>query len=239
MDAKTILAIIPARKGSKGVPGKNMKLLGGKPLIQYTIESALASKLLTTIVVSSDCDETIAFSKEWQVEAPFVRPAELAADHTPSLEVVKHAVQFYEERKTRFDYICLLQPTSPFRSEDLIDNAIQHLIETDADSLISIREIPEKHHPLWAFSITDNFLQRVVQDKDLPTRRQDLPDSFSRDGKIYLVKSTLLDQDLLMGGKMVGYHDEKSPDTNINVPEDWELAEIFFEICKKRQSSVF
>ncbi|MCF2520634.1 acylneuraminate cytidylyltransferase family protein [Dyadobacter sp. CY351] len=239
MDSKSILAIIPARKGSKEIPGKNMRLLAGKPLIQYSIESALASELLTRIVVSSDCAETIAFAKSWEgVEAPFVRPSELAADDTPSLEVVKHAVNYFKEQQTEFDYICLLQPTSPCRTWDLIDRALAHMMETDADSLVTIRKIPEKYHPLWALGVTGNALQRVVQHEDMPTRRQELPDTFCRDGKIYLLKTTLLDKDLLMGGKMVGYEDKSLPDININTSEDWELAVIFFKIWRKQQSNV-
>lgn len=235
----TVLGIIPARKNSKGILGKNMKMLGDKPLIQYTIESAIQSKFLTRIVVSSDCEETIEFAKQWvNVEAPFVRPEHLSHDQSPSVEVVKHAVEFYRECHIEFDYICLLQPTSPFRNPELIDNAISHLIKFDADSLTTVRKISEKHHPLWAFRMHGSELHRLLPDEAMPTRRQDLPDSFYRDGKIYLLNTKLLDQSDLMGGKLVGY-EANEVDININTAVDWELAEIYLELCKKRTKNPF
>ena len=238
-ETPTVLGIIPARKGSKGIPGKNMKMLGDKPLIQYTIESAVQSKYLTRIVMSSDCEQTIEFAKQWfNVEAPFVRPDHLSNDESPSIEVVRHAVDFYRECNTEFDYICLLQPTSPFRNAQLIDNAISHLIETDADSLTTVRKISEKHHPLWAFRMNGSELHRLLPDEAMPTRRQDLPHSYYRDGKIYLLRTKLLDQNELMGGKLVGY-EANEVDININTAVDWELAEIYLELCKKRTKNPF
>lgn len=235
----TVLAIIPARKGSKGIEGKNMKLLGGKPLIQYTIESALQSRLLTRIAVSSDCEVTAEFAKQWNnVEAPFLRPANFSNDESASIEVVMHAVDFYRNCDVAFDCICLLQPTSPFRNPELIDNTIMHMIKLDADSLITVRQIPEKHNPLWAFRMSSEELHPFLPDHTMPSRRQDLPHSFYRDGKIYLLKTHLLDQNQLMGGKLIGY-EANGVDININTMADWELAEIYIEICKKRLNDRF
>ncbi|MCF0042160.1 acylneuraminate cytidylyltransferase family protein [Dyadobacter fanqingshengii] len=235
---KTILAIIPARKDSKEVPGKNMKLLGGKPLIQYTIESALQSKLLSTIVVSSDCEETVAFAKTWErIEAPFIRPAAISCDDTPSIDVMQHVVKFYKERKAEFEYVCLLQPTSPFRSPDLIDNAIRHMLKMDADSLTTIQKTPDKYNPLWAFHLSNGQLSRFMSDVALPSRRQDLPNSYYRDGNIYLLKTSLLNRNRLLGGRCIGYQPENEVDLNINTQQEWKLAELHLEVYSKEQKN--
>ena len=233
-----ILAIIPARKGSKGVPGKNMKLLGGKPLIQYTIESALKSKLLSNIVVSSDCEETVAFANAWErIEAPFIRPAAISCDDTPSIEVMKHVVKYYKDRKAEFEYVCLLQPTSPFRSPDLIDNAIRHMLKMDADSLTTIQKTPDKYNPLWAFHLSNGQLSRFMSDVAMPSRRQDLPNSHYRDGNIYLLKTSLLSRNRLLGGRCIGYQPENEIDININTLQEWKLAELYVEVYNKEEKS--
>ena len=230
----TILAIIPARKGSKGVAGKNMKILGEKPLIQYTIESALQSKLLTRIAVSSDCEDTIEFAQKFEgVEAPFIRPAELSGDCVPSVPVMKHAIEFFRKNSTEFDYVCLLQPTSPFRSAGLIDKTILHLLTHDADSLATVQKIPDKYNPSWAFYESGDQLISPVIEALLPTRRQDLRDAYCRDGKIYLVKTQWLDQDQLLAGKCLGYQTMDEEDLNINTMEDWKHAETYIELCNQ------
>ncbi|MCF0064317.1 acylneuraminate cytidylyltransferase family protein [Dyadobacter chenwenxiniae] len=235
---KTILAVIPARKGSKEVPGKNMKLLGGKPLIQYTIESALQSELLTTIVVSSDCEETVAFAKTWErIEAPFIRPAAISCDDTPSIEVMKHVMKFYKERQIEFEYVCLLQPTSPFRSPNLIDDAIRHMLKMDADSLTTIQKTPDKYNPLWAFHLSNGQLARFISDVAMPSRRQDLPDSHYRDGNIYLLKTALLSRNRLLGGRCIGYQAKNEIDLNINTLQEWKLAELHIEMHNREQKS--
>src|SRR5688572_25705510 len=110
-----VLGLIPARMGSKGVPGKNMKLLGGTPLIQYTIEPALQSELLSTIFVSTDCPDTAGFAKCFNsIAVPFMRPAHLATDDTPMTDVVIHALDYAERNGYYFEYVLLLQPTCPF-----------------------------------------------------------------------------------------------------------------------------
>ncbi|MCE7068077.1 cytidylyltransferase domain-containing protein [Dyadobacter sp. CY326] len=230
----TILAIIPARKGSKGIPGKNMKVfagtplggipLGGKPLLQYTIESALQSTLLTKIIVSTDCELTIEFVQEWKrIEAPFLRPAALSDDKTSSLQVIRHAVEFYKNLNIEFDWICLLQPTSPFRSAGLIDKTVMHMLHLNADSLVTVLKIPDQFNPNWALTMSDNALQRCLHDAPLAIRRQELPDSFYRDGKVYLLKTSLLSQGL-MSGKCVGYRTDDEPNVNIDTMKDWENA---------------
>ena len=120
-----ILGLIVARGGSKGIPGKNIKLLGGIPLLGYTIDSVKVSELLTKCILSSDSEEIIKAGKKFGVEAPFKRPAEFAKDATASIEVIKHALKFFAASNEHFDAVCLLQPTTPFRSKGLIDDAIR------------------------------------------------------------------------------------------------------------------
>jgi CMP-N,N'-diacetyllegionaminic acid synthase len=150
-----ILAIIPARGGSKGVPGKNIKELGGKPLIAYTIESALQSALLTKVIVSTDSLEIMEIAQQWKAEVPFQRPAELAEDDTTSLAVVQHSLRFYEEKGEGFDAVCLLQPTSPFREAGFIDGAIRQFMLSNADALVSVLPVPHEFNPHWTFKTND------------------------------------------------------------------------------------
>ena len=146
-----ILGLIPARGGSKGVPKKNIKLLGKKPLIEYTIDSARNSNYITDIIVSTDDDEIAIAAEIYGFKPPFIRPAELAQDNSTSLDVVKHAIAFFENQNIFFDAVCLLQPTTPFREKGFIDKAIEKFIATNADCLLSVLPIPDEYNPHWAF----------------------------------------------------------------------------------------
>ena len=122
-----ILGLIPARGGSKGIPGKNIKRLHGKPLLQYTFEAAKNSDLISRVILSSDDSEIIRVAEKIGLEIPFVRPTALAADDTSSLEVVQHALNFFIQKGEKFDAVCLLQPTTPFRRNGLIDEVIEKI----------------------------------------------------------------------------------------------------------------
>lgn len=222
-----ILGLIPARGGSKGIPGKNIKMLAGKSLIQYTIESALESLLLNTLIVSSDSEEILEHVRRFQnVKIPFIRPAELALDQTPSIAVVQHAVAYYEDVGEIFDYVCLLQPTTPVRSKGLIDKTILEIIRSKADSLVTIKKIPEKYNPYWAFVCNENrFLDPAIDQTGIIPRRQDLPGAYYRDGKIYITKTDLIKGGVLIGGNIAGFINEDEPDINIDSYADWEKAE--------------
>ncbi|MFB9088210.1 acylneuraminate cytidylyltransferase family protein [Flavobacterium paronense] len=222
----SILAVIPARGGSKGVPRKNIKLLGNIPLIEYTIHSAKESKLLTQIVVSTE-DEEIAIAAEISgCKPPFLRPTALAQDKSTSLEVVQHAIAFFESQNVFFDAVCLLQPTSPFRERGFIDKAIQKFIESKADSLVSVLPIPQEYNPHWAFEENENGLLKIATgEAQIISRRQDLPKAFHRDGSLYITKTTVIKNDSLYG-KSVAYI-ESNPEFNVNIDtmKDWEKAE--------------
>ncbi|WP_333600060.1 acylneuraminate cytidylyltransferase family protein [Flavobacterium sp.] len=221
-----ILGLIPARGGSKGVPRKNIKLLGKKPLIEYTIDAAKESKFLTDILVSTD-DEEIAIAAELSgYKPPFLRPQELAEDTSTSLEVVQHAVAFFESQNIFFDAVCLLQPTNPFREMGCIDKAIEKFIAADADCLVSVLAIPHEYNPHWAFEETGNGLLKIATaDETIIPRRQDLPKAFHRDGSIYITKTEVIKNGSLFG-KSIAYI-ESNPQFHVNIDtmKDWELAE--------------
>ncbi|RKS01908.1 cytidylyltransferase domain-containing protein [Flavobacterium sp. 102] len=221
-----ILGLIPARGGSKGVPKKNIKLLGRKPLIEYTIDSAKESTLLTQVVVSTDNEEIAIAAEIYGCKPPFIRPAELAEDTSTSLEVVQHAIAFFEAQNIFFDAVCLLQPTSPFREKGCIDKAISQFINTNADCLVSVLPIPLEYNPHWAFEETENGLLKIATgEATIIPRRQALPKAFHRDGSIYVTKTEVIKNGSLYGNKIAYLESNPEFHVNIDTMEDWEKAE--------------
>ncbi|WP_027126479.1 cytidylyltransferase domain-containing protein [Gelidibacter mesophilus] len=227
-----ILGLIPARGGSKGVPGKNIKLLGDKPLLQYTTDIAKASKRLSKVVVSSDDDHIIGVAKALGVEAPFKRPAHLAEDTTPTLQVILHTLDFYASRNEFFDAVCLLQVTAPFRTVAFMDRAIEQFIEKRTDSLISVLEVPHEFNPHWLFEADENQILHIATgEKEIITRRQELPKAFYRDGSIYITKTEVLQHQASLYGESTAYiQASKEFYVNIDTQADWERAEQMAEI---------
>ena len=221
-----ILGLITARGGSKGIPGKNIKILGSIPLINYTITSAKESELLSKIVLSSDDEKVIKIARQQEIEVPFKRPAELAEDNTSSLKVIQHALNFYKTKNENFDAICLLQPTTPFRRNGLIDEAIMKFISGKYDSLISVREIPADHNPHWAFEEQNGKLRIATGEKSPIPRRQDLPKAYHRDGAIYITGTRqIMDENSLLG-ENIGFVDTTADDyVNIDTMNDWKKAQ--------------
>lgn len=224
-----VLGLIPARAGSKGIPGKNIKLLGGKPLIAYTIESALASSQLSMTMVSTE-DEAIAqVGKDTGAQVPFLRPRELSQDTSPTLEVVIHAVKAFEEIGQHFDAVCLLQPTSPFRPVGFIDEAITRFFSTKVDSLISVRQVPHHFNPHWTFEESETGLLKIATgESTIISRRQDLPKSYHRDGSLYITKTdVIVNQGSLYGHKIGFIENQEKELINIDTIEDWKQAEAY------------
>ncbi|WP_299667500.1 acylneuraminate cytidylyltransferase family protein [uncultured Polaribacter sp.] len=223
----TILGIIPARGGSKGVPRKNIKLLGGKPLLQYTSEVALKSKYISKLIVSSEDDEIIEVAKSIGIEVPFKRPDHLALDSSPTLPVIIHALEFYKQKNIFFDAVCLLQTTSPFRTVAFLNKAIEIFMDKGTDSLFSTREVPHEYNPHWVFEEKeDKTLQIVTGEKEVISRRQDLPKVFHRDGSIYITKaSVLMKQKSLFGQSISHIESPKINHVNIDTLKDWKKAE--------------
>lgn len=226
-----ILAIITARGGSKGIPKKNIKELGGKPLIAYTIEVAKQSKLTTDLILSSDDSEIIKVSKKYGVDIPFVRPAELAEDDTPHLPVIQHAVEFMEkERGITYDYIVTLQPTSPFRTVEDIDETIQTLIDSQADSAVSLVEVPSTYHPIKMKKLDGNKVLPYCIDEPEGTRKQDLPKVYRRSSAVYVNRRDLvMKENKFFGDSVVGHITPLERFIDIDTPEDWNQAEIMLK----------
>lgn len=222
-----ILGLIPARGGSKGIPGKNKKILGEIPLINYTIHSGLSCNLINRLIVSTDDNEIMEISENAGAEVPFIRPAGLAEDTSPTIDTVIHAIQFFEEHSVFFDAVCLLQPTVPFRSNEDLENAIQKFIASGADSLISVREVPHVYNPNWVFEENHEtgLLNFPKNKSEIITRRQDLPKAYYRDGSVYITrKEVILKQRSLYGKTISHYEMQNAPNINIDTIDDWEAA---------------
>jgi CMP-N-acetylneuraminic acid synthetase len=222
-----ILAVIPVRGGSKGVPGKNIKLLNDKPLLQYTSEVALSSNLLTEVIVSSEDEKIIEVAKGLGIKVPFIRPMSLAEDNTPTIDVIVHILNWYKERSVFFDAVCILQVTCPFRTVKFLNKAIKKFVEKDTDSLVSVLKVPHVYNPHWTFEedIKGN-LKNVTGDKEIISRRQELPTAYHRDGSIYITKSEVLLKEQSLYGKSIAFI-ESDPEfyVNIDTVADWEKAE--------------
>lgn len=224
-----VLGIVTARGGSKGIPGKNIKLLAGKPLIQYTAESALNAKRLSAVVLSTD-DEAIAnVGRQVGLEVPFLRPPELAQDDTPTLPVLRHVVTTLEEQGRRYDAFCLLQPTNPLRTSQEIDSAIDLLEQTGVDSVITVLPVPAEYNPHWVFFPDQDQSGRLrlsTGEKTIIPRRQLLPPAYHRSGSVYVMRrSTLIEQNSLYGESIAGLVTDISRHVNIDDHEDWRQAE--------------
>lgn len=223
-----VLGLIPARGGSKGIPRKNIKDLNGYPLIAYSIKQGQKSKLLDRLIVSTDDDEIKAVAESFEVEVPFIRPDYLADSKSSSLDVILHALNWLESQGEYYDAVCLLQPTSPFRPDGIIDKAIEKFKEEKFDSLVSLRALPDHFNPHWTFYKDKNgFLKAPIQGT-LITRRQDLPKYYHRDGAIYLLRVESLRKTNKLLGTLIGGLEIESPKLiNIDTLEDWAIAENF------------
>lgn len=200
--ALRILAVVPARGGSKGVPRKNLREVGGKPLIAWTLETARqAAHLFADVVVSTDDPEIAALAAELGFPAPFLRPAELAGDRAPTLPVMQHAVRFLEEKAgQRYHWVCLLQPTAPLRSAVDLEAAVALAAAGDCDSVIGVTRV-EAHHPILMKRIEgDRLLPYSLEEKE-GTRRQDLqPPAYMRNGAVYLTRrDVIVDRNSIWG----------------------------------------
>lgn len=221
-----ICGLIPARGGSKGVPRKNIKMLGDKPLIAYTIDDARKSKYLSNVIVSTDDIEIANIAKFYGAEIPFMRPKKLAQSETQMVDVIKHVINFYESIGEKFDLYCILQPTTPYRVENDIDGTIEKLIKTNADTAMTIYKIPHAYNPYWVYfkDVNDQLELSIKTDKVL--RRQELPYAYARAGTAYVIKNdTIKKYNSIYGKKIVGYEINNILDVNIDEMDDWNKAE--------------
>jgi N-acylneuraminate cytidylyltransferase len=219
IDGRSVLAIITARGGSKGLPGKNIADVGGKPLIAWTIEAAHGSKFIDRTVLSSDDDAIIAVAQNFECEAPFVRPAELATDTSPSVDAVIHAL---DQISGAYDYLVLLQPTSPLRVAEDIDGTIEKCHTAGAPACVSGCE-PAKS-PYWMFHLGDDgTLRPVIESEELKSRRQDLPAVFAPNGAVFVARVPWYRQHLtFFGPDTVAY--VMPPERSVDVDSALDLA---------------
>ncbi|OGW33614.1 MAG: acylneuraminate cytidylyltransferase [Nitrospirae bacterium GWC2_56_14] len=191
-NTRRIIGIIPARGGSKGLPGKNIKPLCGKPVIAWTIEAGLKSKYLDVVMVTTDSTEIADVAVKYGAAVPFLRPQELALDHSTTFDAVQHAVNFYKQQNRTFDYIVLLEPTSPLREKNDIDNMIRKIIEHEDsyDSIVSIGQVNE--HPSIMKKIVGEALAPFCPELERTSRRQDNQPAFFPYGVAYIIKTSVL-----------------------------------------------
>lgn len=234
------LGIIPARGGSKGVPRKNIKLLGGKPLLQYTAEAALAARRLTRVILTTEDEEIAAVGRRCGLDVPFLRPAELAMDDTPTLPVVQHAVRTIEAESDNYDFICVLQPTNPLRRPEDIDACLSLLEQNDLDSVISVLPVPYEYNPHWVYLRNEAGLLRLsTGEANPPACRQALPAAFHREGSVYVTRrNVLMEHNSLYGERVVGHLMSVDHCVNIDTPQDWIRAEAMLRkgIPRQRES---
>ena len=222
-----VLGIVTARGGSKGVPRKNVKLLAGKPLLQYTADAARAAKTLVKTILTTDDKEIAEVGKQCGLEVPFLRPPELARDDTPTLPVLQHAVRFLEERGERYDAICLLQPTNPMRKASDIDACVALLEKTGVDSVVTMLPVPAEYNPHWVYFKSDDGTFRLSTGEKTPIpRRQLLPPAFHREGSVYVMRrDVLMEKNSLFGESTAGHPMDPTQCVNIDTMEDWADAE--------------
>jgi CMP-N,N'-diacetyllegionaminic acid synthase len=185
IDGLSVIAIIPARGGSKGLPGKNIRPLLGKPLIGWSIEQALASQFIDEVVVSSDCPEIIEVSRKFGANVPFRRPKELASDNSNTMDALVHSLDWFEENNKSFDILVLLEPTSPIREVSDIDNSLNVLLSKKQGSVVSVCKT-EGQNPAFCFKKNDDSkINPFLQIQPTNLRRQEIEPVYFLDGTIY------------------------------------------------------
>jgi CMP-N,N'-diacetyllegionaminic acid synthase len=220
-----ILGVIPARGGSKGVPGKNLRLLAGRPLLAYTADAALGSRRLSRTVLSTDDPEIAAAGRALGLVVPFLRPAALAADDTPMLPVLVHTVEALRREGFAADAVVLLQPTSPLRTAADVDAALDLLEATGADSVVSVVEVPHQFSPVSVMSIENGRLRPFLSGP-AATRRQDKPRVFARNGPAVLaVRAASLARGSLYGDDCRPLLMDPESSVDIDGPADFAYAE--------------
>ncbi|GAF80481.1 unnamed protein product [marine sediment metagenome] len=230
INGKSVLAIIPARGGSKELPGKNIKELCGKPLIAWSIEVAEICSAIDRVVVSTDDDKLVDVVKKYGAEAPFERPAELANDTASTINVIFHTIDWLREHQDfRPEYILLLQPTSPLRTIEDIECAIQTLKDKEARAVVSVCETD--HHPCWSNILPeDGNMKDFIRPKILNKRRQGLPKYYRLNGAIYLAATKYLrERNGFFGPNTFAYEMPKERSVDIDSDLDFKLVSLLLQ----------
>lgn len=215
-----VLGLIPARGGSKGLPGKNIMHLGGIPLVVWTIRAAQASRFIDNIVLSSDDPLIMNVARDAGCDVPFSRPPELATDHASSVDVALHAL----EKVEGYDWLVLLQPTSPLRTANDIDAAIELCSKSKADSCVSVSEVSES--PYWMYRLDrEHRLSPLIPPQPEIVRRQDLPPIYALNGAVYLIRvDTFRAMRRFVHAETVAHVMPRERSIDIDTLEDFETA---------------
>jgi len=225
LSRKTFLAIIPARGGSKRLPRKNVLDLNGKPLIAYSIEAGLKSKYIDKVIVTSDDEEILNISKEFGADI-IKRPDALASDTATSFDAIKHTI----DNVDKYDYIVLLQPTSPLRSAKQIDEAIELLESKEANAVVSVCEMD--HSPLWSNTLPqDGSMQGFLRDEILNKRSQDLEKYYRLNGAIYICKTDKLleEKSFFLKDNIYAFIMDRESSVDIDEEIDFKIAEVMLD----------
>lgn len=221
-----MLGIIPARGGSKGIPGKNIRMLGGKPLIYYAARAARESGLVDRLILTTDSAEIADVGKSLGIEMPFIRPANLAQDDTPMFPVIDHVVQFVESQGWQPDIILLLQPTAPLRQPEHIQAAVKILTETKCDAVASVVEVPQHYAPDFVLKLEGGKLKPFLEGGEKVTRRQDTRAAYSRDGTIYAFwRDVFIHKRSIYGDDCRPLVIPRDMSCNLDTMEDWGEVE--------------
>ena len=229
-----IIGLIPARGGSKGIPRKNLALLAGKPLIQYTFEAALQSSTLDRVLLSTDDPEIAELAKSFGVEVPFTRPKSLATDEASGRSVQKHVLNWLESHEGHMpEVLVTLQPTSPLRRSHHIDQAVNEFWSRQVDSVIGVT--PVREHPYEMVGFDGTRMYRALERPGGITPRQQYPPFYLVNGAIYVTrKEVLLHQDSSYGDHVYGYEMDPASSIDIDTPFDLQLAEYMLSISSNR-----
>ncbi|MDP2939780.1 MAG: acylneuraminate cytidylyltransferase family protein [Candidatus Omnitrophota bacterium] len=228
---KSILAIIPARGGSKGLPQKNILPLVNKPLIAWTIKQALKSKYLDRVIVSTDSLEIARISKKYSAEIPFLRPSGLASDKAKMTDVVLHVIDWLKKRGKIYDLIMLLQPTSPLRSSEDIDKSIKLLFKKKARAIVSV--CVSEHHPYWnTILLRNGKIKGFLKPEFIDKNRQQLPIFYRLNGAIYLAYTSYLKSyKSFLGSSTYAYI--MSPERSVDIDSTFDFKFAEFLLSRK------
>lgn len=224
---KRILALIPARGGSKGIKDKNIIELFGKPLIAYSIDAAKNSKYIDGILVSTDSEKIAEVSKKYGASVPFLRPYELATDTATTLDVVLHAINYVNKEEKKYDTLILLQPTAPLRKTEDIDSAIEKFFLFDEKSLVSVSEVDD--NPILIRMIDDNERLKPLINQNSTCRRQDMPVYYRINGCIYINNIADLDENTSFNDNEISYIMSKEHSVDIDEYRDLCVAEYYLK----------